>query len=125
MTKKKDHLYLVDDLVKSVLLGVPATSACGRQTAFTRERLEETGYFNGCKDCMAVAGKEAAVKDDVVRVHPKEGWQRLVERAWLLRYEEATRPRVQLVNWGSGSSYGYNFTVQSWKSPKGGDPDAS
>lgn len=116
MTKKKDHLYTIDDIAKSVLLGVTVKAVCGREDKFTRERIDDTEYAGSCKNCMAGAAKDAAARDDLIHIHPKEGWQRLIEKAWLARYHESFAPKVST---GSGTWSAWSFKVG--RSTKWGD----
>lgn len=96
MTKKKDHLFYVQDLVKSVLNGATARAACGREKVFTREDFDARGYHNGCATCMtAVAAEQLG---DKIVLRKKSTWTELLETA----YAEATAPRAT-----------YTFTINS------------
>lgn len=99
-SKKIDHLYHTEDLVKSVLKSVPAKAACGNEKVFTRADFDVTDYFQGCADCMASA---AARTRDVISIKTKRSWVELLESVTL----ELLRPPV---------SYTYTFTSTAPKS---------
>lgn len=119
MTKRKDHLLYLDDVAKSVLLGSTVNTLCGRERNYTREDIDDTEYSGTCKDCMRIAGDDAASRKDLIRILPKAGWLNLIEQAWLARYEDSITPKVSA--WSNAGPYTYNYTFKSWDAPKAGD----
>lgn len=87
--KKKDHLYRVTELTKSVLLGKAAKALCGYEKTFTRQDFDDLEYYPGCKTCMAGAAAETS---DVVSIRKKRAWAEIVETAFLDLLEDRSRP---------------------------------
>lgn len=109
MSKAKDHLWDTTDLIRSVLRNVEVKALCGRSKTFTREVLDETEYFGGCKDCIERAAKRGHGE---VRFGSKQGWTALLEKAWL-----ADHPVRPSYTYSLGNVSTWNITT-NWSTPK-------
>ncbi|MEW2010323.1 hypothetical protein AB0300_12705 [Microbacterium sp. NPDC078814] len=88
---KRLHIYLSDDVRRSVEQGVEVRANCGRRKTLTAADIDKAAQVDwpGCKKCLAVVAAHS--KDgDVTLVH-RSGWEALRQRTTHTSYRFTMR----------------------------------
>lgn len=90
MAKKTTvHMFVTEDIVRSVLKGHKVMAACGFVKVHTREEIDgtpgllESGRGKHCADCHKAVND---IEGDTT-LNPARGWLALLERAWVQQHD--------------------------------------
>jgi hypothetical protein len=108
------HVYVREEIVRSVLLGEEITARCGHKQVCTREGMEKAaaGELKPCKKCSRNVGEVALTQD--VTLHKPNGWLDALEAT---TRELLTQPKPARWTVKFNGTESWPYTDGSWPPP--------